>query len=870
MVRRRTDMKRDWSMDLRRRSGCVPEGTPVNPRARLARRGRLLPAFAAPFLTGAAPARAQSLGLETLDQFAVSHSAASAALIATLAVVSCASVLVHIAHRRKSAARERAFSAALVSAQADLDRANAFLAAEPQILVAWGGAGPDPDIWGDTALAGDTGAGRRVFAFGAWLPPDQAADLEAFVDRLRTTGESFRMSLATLAGRHLEAQGRAVGGRAVLRIRDISGERLELTTLRERHARAVVESEALRAMLDALPNPVWMRDPDGRLSWVNEAYVRAVEAGDRADALARQIELLEQPAREAAALARADAAVWRARAPAVVAGQRRTLDVTDAPSAGGAVGMAVDQTDLETARADLARQMEAHGRTLDQLSTAVAIFDRAKRLVFNNAAYRQLWSLDAGWLDAKPTDSEILDRLRAEKRLPEQADFRLWKASLFEAYQSTETSEQVWYLPDRRTLRVVVTPNSQGGVTYLFDDVTDSYQLQTQYRALLTVQGETLDTLREGVAVFGADGRLKLANVAFFQMWGLDRDAARQALEEAETVRSRAPHVDEIQRACAPQCGEDDLWARLRTMVAGLHEARTGFTRRVRRIDKRVLDCAAIPLPDGSTLVTFSDVTAAADFERALTERNDALVAAQKLREEFVHHVSYELRSPLTNIIGYIHLLGDETIGKLNDKQREYVGHILDSSDALLAIINDILDLATIDADALELTLEDVDVVQTMRAAVEGVQDRLTEHAITLNIVPLDGVGTFRADAKRVRQVLFNLLSNAIGFSSPGQMVTLAALRRGDSIVFKVTDQGRGIPPDVLDSVFERFRSHTVGTRHRGVGLGLSIVRALVELHGGAVQIESAPGEGTVVTCIFPDRAAQSPEAITEPARHAG
>jgi len=815
-----------------------------------------------------APARAQGFGVDALDRLALSHSAASATLIAALAVVSCASVLLHIAHRRRADGRERAFAAELASARADLDRANAFLAAEPQILVAWRGADTEPDVWGDTALVGDTGAGRRVLAFGAWLAPEPAREMEACVERLRATGESFRMSLVTTADRHLEAQGRAVGGRAVLRIRDVAGERLELTKLRERHSRAMLDSVALRAMLDALPNPVWMRDADGRLSWVNDAYVRAVEASDAADAVARQIELLEQPARDAAAQARVEGAVWRARAPAVVAGQRRMLNLTDAPSPVGAVGMAMDQTDLETARADLTRQMEAHGRTLDQLSTAVVIFDRAKRLVFNNAAYRQLWSLDAGWLDASPTDSEILDRLRAEKRLPEQADFRLWKSSLLEAYQSTETLEQVWYLPDRRTLRVVITPNSQGGVTYLFDDVTDSYQLQTQYRALLTVQGETLDTLREGVAVFGADGRLKLANVAFSQMWALDHEATKRALEEAETVRAAAPHVDEIQRVCTPQCGEDDLWSRLRTMVAGLHETRLSFTRRVRRLDQRVLDCAAMPLPDGSTLVTFSDVTPAANFERALTERNEALLAAQKLREEFVHHVSYELRSPLTNIIGYIHLLSDETSGKLNDKQREYVGHILDSSDALLAIINDILDLATIDADALELTLEDVDVAQTMRAAVEGVQDRLTEHSIALNIVALDGVGNFRADAKRVRQVLFNLLSNAIGFSAPGQSVTLAAMRRGDSVVFKVTDQGRGIPADVLDSVFERFRSHTVGSRHRGVGLGLSIVRALVELHGGEVQIESAPGEGTVVTCIFPDRAA--PAGAQEPARHAG
>jgi signal transduction histidine kinase len=528
------------------------------------------------------------------------------------------------------------------------------------------------------------------------------------------------------------------------------------------------------------------------------------------------------------------------------------LEITDVPSAGGAAALAVDRTELEDMRNALARQMEAHARTLDQLATGVAIFDRSKRLVFHNAGYRQLWSLNAEFLEQRPTDSEILDRLRVERRLPEQVDFRAWKASLMDAYQSTETSEQVWYLPDRRTLRVVFTPNSQGGLTYLFDDVTDSYRLQTQYRSLVTVQGETLDTLREGVAVFGTDGRLKLANVAFARLWALDAAELKTALEAAEQDRSKAPHVDHIAARCRGVCRDEDIWVALRSVVAGLHDARTGFERRIWREDDSVLDCATAPLPDGSTLVTFSDVTAAANGERVLTERNEALLAAQKLREEFVHHVSYELRSPLTNIIGFIHLLGDETVGKLNPKQSEYAGHILESSAALLAIINDILDLATIDADALELSLAEVPVADTMRAAAEGVKDRLAEASITLSIVALDGIGVFTADAKRIRQVLFNLLSNAIGFSSPGQTVTLAAMRRGDEVVFKVTDQGRGIPSEVLDSVFDRFRSHTTGSRHRGVGLGLSIVRALVELHGGRIQIESAPGEGTVVTCIFP------------------
>jgi len=138
------------------------------------------------------------------------------------------------------------------------------------------------------------------------------------------------------------------------------------------------------------------------------------------------------------------------------------------------------------------------------------------------------------------------------------------------------------------------------------------------------------------------------------------------------------------------------------------------------------------------------------------------------------------------------------------------------------------------------------------------VQDRLSESRIDLRIVATDGVGLLRADGRRVRQVLFNLLSNAIGFSEEGQTVTLAAMRRDNEVVFKVSDRGRGIAPEALERVFDRFESQTGGTRHRGPGLGLSIVRALVELHGGRVTLDSALGEGTSVTCFFPVRASRS------------
>jgi len=343
------------------------------------------------------------------------------------------------------------------------------------------------------------------------------------------------------------------------------------------------------------------------------------------------------------------------------------------------------------------------------------------------------------------------------------------------------------------------------------------------------------------VAAFGADGRMKLFNPAFANLWQID----------PAVLRDR-PHIDEIARVCKPLCRDTKPFDELRAAIVDLPEHRESHAARIERTDGLILDCAALPLPDGATLMTSLDVTAGVNIERALTERNEALVAAEKLRNDFVNHVSYELRTPLTNIIGFTQLLAGGGVGALNLKQLEYAGFITDSSHALLAIIDDILDLASIDAGAMELRLEDVDVAEAMKAAASGVQDRLSEAAIELRIVMTDGVGSLSADGRRVRQVLFNLLSNAINYSEAGQTVTLAAMRRGAEIVFKVSDRGRGIPPEMIDRVFERFETFPNGSRHRGPGLGLSIVRAMVELHGGRVLIDTAPGEGTTVTCIFP------------------
>ena len=778
-----------------------------------------------------------------------------------LVVLSTITALLHLTGRKRWLKREVELSTVNRELRTRLDRAEVFLAAERQVIIVWGSETGEPEIEGDLTLVMDVPIPRRVLGFGAWLPPAAAQAMDNSVERLRSRGEGFRMALATLSKRHVEAEGRAVGGRAILRLRDVSGDRLELTRLREHHGQILAENDAWRTMLDAIPNLVWLRGPDNRLTWANSAYAKAVEAKDGNDAVMRGLELLDRPARDGASEARADGRIWRARVGAVVSGERHNLSIVDVPAQAGSVGMGTDLSELEAARSDLEHQIESHRATLDKLPTGVAIFDRSRHLIFHNSAYRQIWALDQSFLDQGPGDSEILDVLRVARKLPEQVDFRAWKAGFMALYQSVESLEQVWHLPDRRSVRVVVNPNPQGGVTYLFDDVTERYNLKSEYNALHRMQTETLDALKEGVVVFGSDGRLKLFNPAFASIWHLDPTSL-----EIEPP----PHVDAVTRRCADLYPNQEAWAELRSVVAGLHDERIGLERRLMRRDGSVIDFAAAPLPDGATLLTFADVTDSANIERALTDRNQALIEAEQLRDNFVKHVSYEMRTPLTNIIGFIDLLGTATVGALNPRQREYAGYIEKSSTALLAIINNILDLATIDAGAMELTLEEVDISRTIAAATEGLGGRIEENSLNLNIVKSPDIGSFLADGKRVVQILYNLLSNAIGFSSPGQTITVAALRREGEVVFKVIDEGRGIPKEIIDKVFDRFNSNKVGSNHTGAGLGLAIVRSFLELHGGKVLIDSVLGQGTTVTCIFPAPRAHSREQIQDSLRRHG
>ncbi len=713
-----------------------------------------------------------------------------------------------------------------------------FYKIEPQLIVTWN-TNNQPQLFGQINHSQEIIGYSDPLTFSDWLLPDQCKSLETSLALLKGDGKPFQITLTAKSGKYIGIDGRILGNSATLRIKSVDGQQRNYTDLHNEFENLKVETIGLRAILDTLSQPIWLRDRNGSLSWVNEQYAYAVDNENTHDVVAKQVEFLDQNLQKEIVTTLQSGNVFQRRIPVIVSGERRIFDIIETPLAAGAIGYAIDVSELEATRNDLQRQMASHVLTLDQLPTAVAIFNERQHIIFCNLAYRMLWQLDETFINTNPTDSEILDYLRDARRLPEQVDYKSWKKSLHEAYHSLETQEISWYLPGGRTLRVVLNPNPQGGVTYLFEDVTAQFILQSNFNALSRVQSETLDSLKEGVAVFGTDGRLKLNNPAFQTMWKLNGD-----------IVSTQPHIDEIISILSEFYNEPKVWSDIKGAISGFNDSRQSYYYRMEHKNGAIIDCNLAPLPDGATLITFIDVSASVHVERALKDKNDALEQAAKLRENFVHHVSYQLRSPLTNVIGFTELLASGGAGPLTQKQSEYVDHVYQSSNSLMAIINDILDLASFDRGEIILERKNTKIKDVIIAAIDGLKDRIDERKLKLNIS--NDVNEFFIDTKRVQQILFNLISNAIGFSSDGQQINITATLQASDLIISVQDYGRGIPSDVIKRVFDRFETYTLGSRHRGTGLGLSIVHSLVELHGGVVTINSQTGEGTTVRCQFP------------------
>jgi signal transduction histidine kinase len=747
-----------------------------------------------------------------------------------------------LAERVIEAARSNATLLELSPARPLVVHSNGRVEADPRLLRELG-LGTEPRTL-DELAAGDSGISAEDLALLKADIEDARVSAGLIARRLRASG-----SARTFEVRGGRAPAPEQPGTLLLWFFDTSAGEEERSKLALRLRQTEGALNSLTHLIEAAPFPMWYRGPDLQVGLVNSAFVLAVEGRDAAEVIERGAELVDMPGEESAIAAAREAQetghIVSRMQPAIIRGERRMLRIVNVPLSTGAVaGFAVDVQDLEDARSELARYIESQRELADRMTAGTALFDGERTLSFFNRSFASMARLDPDWLAEKPEFDRVIDRMRDNHRLPEARDFPAWKEERREWFTSPqELIEEDWSLPNGDHIRVVAQPLPDGGLRLFMEDRTEQLRLASARDTLLRVRAATFDNLFEAISVFASDGRLYLWNQRFTEDWDLE-----------EEWLATHPRVDELVPAMARKLVNPTAAAQIREMVRQTTNERQSAQGRISMTDGRHFQFAAVPLPDGNALLTMTDVTDSSRIEAALRERAKALEEADRVKTDFVANVSYELRTPLTSIGGFAELLSGGYAGELSAKGQDYVGAIIESVERLSKLINDVLDLTTVDAASMALEKERVDIAGLCRAAVDHAKPRAAEKAQKLETEISPAAGFVFGDARRLREAVEHVIQNAIAYTDRKGRIMISADGGNDRVTVRIRDNGHGIAAKDQPRVFNRFdRVVEAGVRgEAALGLGLPLTRQLIEAHGGTVELESKKGKGTTVTLTIP------------------
>ncbi|MDJ0944476.1 MAG: PAS-domain containing protein [Kiloniellales bacterium] len=582
-------------------------------------------------------------------------------------------------------------------------------------------------------------------------------------------------------------------------------------------------------------------------------------------------------------------------------------------------GVILDASRIKEAeRAAAAASAQTRRIIVESLSQGLILFDPEDRLVICNARYLELYPgieevarPGAGYAEVARSEIEQLDRSAGPDSVAQRLERRLAKHR-----KPAHQVERQW--PDGRWILIDEHRTPDGSTVCLYTEVTDlkrrEAELQRARGAAETANLKlertnaqldiALAQMAQGLCVFDAEQKLVLCNRHYGELFGLPEALVQPGV----SVRAQIEHS-------FGGGARAEVWQQ-RLVEERLEQAgRPSETSYLLELpDGRVIEVMHRPLDDGGAVETFTDVTEKAATQRALHESEDRLrgqlaelmenrerleeqreelrklaeglawaveeaEAANRAKSEFLAKMSHELRTPLNAVIGFSEAMKAEIFGPIgNARYQGYVDNICDSGTHLLGLINDLLDLSKVEAGGFNLNEETLEAAKLFEVCERLMEERAEYAGQRLEVRCPPDLPRFRADGMRLKQVLLNLLSNAIKYTPEGGRVTMAAgLLDDGGLELSVADTGIGISPAQLPLVMQPFRQaeNAMCRGHEGTGLGLPLAKALVELHGGSLVIESAPGRGTLARIQLPasrietaliEAAPLQPEALQKPA----
>ncbi len=355
---------------------------------------------------------------------------------------------------------------------------------------------------------------------------------------------------------------------------------------------------------------------------------------------------------------------------------------------------------------------------------------------------------------------------------------------------------------------------------------------------------DAVESLSDGFALYDSEDRLVLYNRKWMEQYGYSEEDARPGVLYEDLVRLDAAH----------EAVAGDVDAYIRQRLAYRRQFRGSFDLQLR--DGRWITIREGKTSDGGIVGVQTDITDRMEAIESLLGEKDAAEKASKAKSEDIIKISHELRTPLNAIAGFGHIIESASFGPIgNPRYREYAGDIVAAAEHVLGLIKNILDHAKAESGALALQEEVIDIAETVRAALVFVREAAVSKRITIELYLADDLPKLRADPRKLKQILLNLLANGIKFTGAGGRVMVMVRGNPDKgFVFDIADTGPGIAEQDIDHVLREYGQvqNGRGTAEEGTGLGLPLASALAVLHGGALELDSAVGFGTLVTVRLP------------------
>jgi two-component system, NarL family, sensor histidine kinase EvgS len=508
-------------------------------------------------------------------------------------------------------------------------------------------------------------------------------------------------------------------------------------------------------------------------------------------------------------------------------------------------------SERKKAQAALAKSEKWLSTTLSSIGDAVIATDMNGAVTYLNPVAQQLtgWNLEEA--RAKSMDM-VFDIVNAETRRPVENPvkkvFREGKIVGLADHTVLLSKDGRQFDIEDSAAPIITETGESFGVVLVFRDITDKKSVDQEIKHQKDLMQLILGSMSDGVAVADATGKFVLFNRSAEQLLGVgSTDADPQQWPDHFGLfypDQKTPFpADEV-----------PLTRAIRGESVDSVEI---FVRHEKRPEGVPICVSGRPLrdPNGTLsggVVVFHDMTQQKVSEETLLFAKEQAERTSKFKDQFLSTMSHELRTPLNAVLGFSDLLADPRYGALNDRQQRYVGHIHSGGEHLLKLINDILDLSKIEAGRMELTQEDVNITEAFAEVISSLYPLAAKKSHVL-LQEADAEWHVRADSMRFKQVLVNLVGNAIKFSPDRGRIELAARKVGGQIRIEVRDEGPGIPPEEQNRLFEAFyRLSQPGAAVEGTGLGLAITSKLVEMHGSKLEIESESGSGSCFYFLLP------------------